>query len=72
MSYATVCQHVSMPWEILTRCHSDNNHPLNSLCLYVLGEQRHWFAYRVPSLLAGVGTVALAHGCSIGEVQVTR
>jgi 4-amino-4-deoxy-L-arabinose transferase-like glycosyltransferase len=38
----------------------DNNHHLNSLFLYLLGEQRHWAIYRLPALAAGLLTVILA------------
>jgi hypothetical protein len=38
----------------------DNNHPLNTLLLYLLGDLAYWPAYRIPSVLAGVGTVVLA------------
>jgi len=37
----------------------DNNHHINSLTLYLLGEQPHWVAYRLPSLVAGLIAVAM-------------
>ncbi len=43
------------------RFHHDNNHYLVTLWMYAVGAAReHWFVYRVPSLVAGVGTVMLA------------
>ena len=51
---------ISSPLEIFYRIHSDNNHYLNTIWLYIAGFRGDWFGYRVPSLLAGIGTVALA------------
>jgi hypothetical protein len=39
----------------------DNNHQLNTLWLYVLGDQPHWVLYRVPALVAGVLAVVVAY-----------
>ena len=47
------------PIQILTSVHHDNNHHLNTLWMYLLGERRFWVWYRVPSVVAGVVTVAL-------------
>lgn len=38
----------------------DNNHHLNTLALYWLGDDRHWVAYRLPSAFAGLVAVAAA------------
>ena len=38
----------------------DNNHQLNTLWLYVLGDQHHWVVYRIPALVAGLLAVAVA------------
>jgi hypothetical protein len=43
----------------------DNNHQLNTLLLYVLGDQHHWVLYRIPALVAGLLTVITA--CAIGR-----
>jgi hypothetical protein len=61
-SYLLVRQFVTSPLDILTRVPIDNNHPLNSWFLYMLGEQSAVALYRVPSLVFGVGSVALAGG----------
>ncbi len=46
--------------EVFTKLNSDNNHHLNSLFLYALGDQRYWELYRIPSILSGVAIVLLA------------
>src|SRR5262249_34148389 len=51
---------VGSPLDILTRLHVDNNHPLNSLFLYALGDRSAWIVYRIPSLLFGIASVVLA------------
>jgi len=43
-----------------TQIQIDNNHLLNTLLLYALGDQRHWVLYRLPSVLAGTASLALA------------
>lgn len=48
------------PVEILTRLFSDNNHPLNSLWLYLLGPGQPDWTYRLLSWFTGTATVALA------------
>lgn len=50
-------QSVSSPWALLTRIHHDNNHVLNTLLLYLLGEQETWVIYRLPAIVAGIATV---------------
>jgi hypothetical protein len=48
------------PWDVFT-FHHDNNHYLVTLWMYVLGvNQSNWTMYRVPSIVAGIGTVILA------------
>jgi hypothetical protein len=59
-SYQLVRGFVVSPLDIVTRLHIDNNHPLNSWFLYVLGDQRAWFVYRIPALIMGTASVALA------------
>jgi hypothetical protein len=44
----------------ILRIHIDANHILNTLWMYWLGDLLWWPAYRIPSLLAGIGSVALA------------
>jgi len=45
---------------VFTQIHHSNNNHLNSLLFYWIGERPDWFTYRIPSLAAGIGTVALA------------
>jgi hypothetical protein len=48
------------PLGVFTEIHHSNNHHLMSLFMVAIGDQRHWVVYRIPSLLAGVGTIPLA------------
>src|SRR5262245_23800260 len=45
---------------VFTEIHHSNNHHLNTLLFYWLGDQRAWALYRLPSLVAGSATIALA------------
>jgi len=47
------------PW-IFFRIYTTNNHPLNTLFVWMIGHQSAWYVYRLPSLVAGLGSVALA------------
>jgi len=51
---------VSSVTDIFFKIHQDNNHYLNTLFLYLLGNRGDWPGYRMLSLAAGIGTVALA------------
>jgi hypothetical protein len=53
-------QKVGSAGQIFIGIHHDNNHHLNTLLLYLLGEQDCWLIYRLPSVAAGVGTVLVA------------
>lgn len=48
------------PFDIFTRLVHDNNHPLNTLYMYLIGDQTQWFYYRIPSYLAGLASILLA------------
>ncbi len=48
------------PWDVFTRHHLDNNHYLITLWMYACGGQSPWIVYRLPSLIAGMGTILLA------------
>ena len=50
---------ISNPGEVFT-FHHDNNHHLITLWMAACGLQKEWIVYRLPSVLAGVGTVILA------------
>ena len=47
-------------FEIITTLQHDNNHPLNTLWLFVAGQNAGSFIYRIPALLCGCLTVAYA------------
>jgi hypothetical protein len=47
------------PLEVVTRLHHDNNHYLNTLVLYTLGHDAPVYLYRLPAVVAGIGTVLL-------------
>ena len=51
---------ISAPWEILTKLHHDNNHPLNSLFIYLMMPVEADWMYRLFSWCAGSATVWLA------------
>src|SRR6476661_5027476 len=38
----------------------DNNHPLNTLFMHMLGDQKTWQVYRILSFLTGTAAVVLA------------
>lgn len=46
---------------IYTRIKLDNNHILNSLWMFLLGEQSYWPLYRIPAVLGGIVTVVFMH-----------
>ena len=46
-------------WEVFT-LHHDNNHYLNTLSLYWLGDRPDWAIYRLPSLVAGTLSIPVA------------
>jgi hypothetical protein len=48
------------PLGVFTAIHRDGNHWLNSLALYAIGLAKPWWLYRLPSLFAGLVTVAVA------------
>jgi hypothetical protein len=48
---------VKSPWQIFSEVHSDNNHYLNTLYLYFVGQQSYGPVYRYLSVVFGVGLV---------------
>lgn len=54
-----ISQEVHSWIEIFTRVHHDNNHPLNTLFLYLLGDQPNWIWYRALSFVCGIVLIAL-------------
>lgn len=55
-----IVEALDSPLDIFTKVRHSNNHHLNTLIFYLLGEQEHWIPYRIHALLAGLGAVALA------------
>ena len=47
------------PWQIVFGIPHSNNHVLNSLFVWLMGEQSQWFLYRLLSLACGIATVWL-------------
>jgi len=45
---------------VFTQTHHDNNHYLNSLFIYFLGQHGNWPGYRILAEVAGFGTIVLA------------
>jgi hypothetical protein len=66
-SYERFARNARSAAEILfaTTFKHDNNHHLNTLVLYLLGEQEHWVVYRLPGMAAGL--VAVAGAVLIGR-----
>lgn len=53
--------------EIFTSPPFDNNHPLNTFFIWIIGDRAPWELYRVPSLLMGTAAVAFM-GLAAGEL----
>src|SRR5689334_8427055 len=55
----SVARHVHKLSDILLSpdIHIDNNHPLNTLFMWLMGDLRLWWIYRLPALAAGIGSV---------------
>jgi hypothetical protein len=49
------------PWQLLELYRHDNNHPLNSLWMMLVGEDRPPWAYRLLSILSGILSLILIH-----------
>ena len=47
------------PWQILELYRHDNNHPLNTLWLMLVGEDRQPWVYRGLSMISGLGVLVL-------------
>ncbi len=45
--------------DVFLRFKHDNNHPLNTLFLYLLGDQKHLYMYRLLPVLSGIGSLFL-------------
>ena len=47
-------------WEVFSEIRHSNNHHLNTLFFYLVGDLEHWSLYRSLALLAGLASVGLA------------
>jgi hypothetical protein len=59
LALAAACK-LSSVADTFTKLHSEVNHHLYTLYLFVLRPENNWFDCRIPSLLAGIGTVVMA------------
>jgi hypothetical protein len=55
-----IASQVASPLDIFTKLHHEINHYFNTLWLWCVGNRGNWPGYRIPSLIAGSGTVVLA------------
>ena len=51
---------IRSPIDVFTVDQDWANQHLSTMIFYALGQRDHWFVYRIPSLIGGVGTVILA------------
>lgn len=54
-----IAQAAQSPADIFLTLHHDNNHPLNTLFLYFLGQQDSLYPYRLLAVLSGIGSLLL-------------
>ena len=55
-----LAKEVQSPLDIITKVYSSNNHILNTLFMYLIGDQGYWPVYRLPALIAGSGAIIVA------------
>lgn len=55
----SIARQVASPLEVFTRHPIDNNHPLNTLVLWALGDLLAWPIYRLPVAFCGIAAVYL-------------
>ncbi len=67
---AAMVRSIESPIEVLTALRHDNNHPLNSLWLYLVGGDAPEWVMRFPAWLAGSATVGLAAGVGRSQYQL--
>jgi len=60
-TYSTA-RSLSSPLAVFNAIHHSNNHYLNTLIFYSIGEAPHWAVYRIPALVSGTASIALASG----------
>ena len=57
--------------QVFTAINHENNHYLISLWMWMLGPDRHWWMYRVPSILAGMGAIWAAIRIGLRQSRAT-
>jgi hypothetical protein len=57
-------------WQIATGLPHDNNQILNTWILYSFPRNVHWSIYRIPAVIAGIGTVILAGLCGLQRSKI--
>lgn len=62
----------SSSWINIFKIKHDNNHILNTLYLWFVGEQNHWIYYRLLSILTGTAVIALLFFVTIGKNSVEK
>jgi hypothetical protein len=64
-------QEIDSPLGVFSELKHDNNHHLNTLVLYALGDRDQWIVYRLHALAAGIGGVWLAFAAArrIGALE---
>lgn len=55
----TIAASATSPLDILTVYRHDNNHILNTLFLYLIGPQKHFYFYRLLSIASGFGSLII-------------
>jgi hypothetical protein len=59
------------PLQIFTELHHENNHHLISLWIWICGDGKEPWLYRLPSILAGMGAMVIAVRIAIRQSQAT-
>ncbi|MBU0728639.1 MAG: hypothetical protein KKE17_00450 [Proteobacteria bacterium] len=54
-----IARQIDSMWGLIFTAHHDNNHILNTLYLYLLGDQYNWLWYRLLSIVTGTAVVVL-------------
>jgi len=56
-----IAKEVKSPWQVFSGVHNENNHYLNTLYLYLVGQQSYAPVYRRLSVVFGIGLVAAGY-----------
>ena len=50
---------ISSPFQVFTNIKHDNNHLLNTLYIYMVGNQENLYLYRILAVISGIGTIIM-------------